>query len=109
MTEIADKSGYNEERRPYMPTLKEMVDNRSYFVQSKDPSITVKEVFSQVAKKIKEKELICDGTHSEIEWVMDTMNLITTWGGATKSSINKAEPFNIIYLRDDKINQFKTL
>ena len=71
---------------------------------------TVQEVFSKAIQKVKGLELKCDGTIPEIEWLIDVINFIETWGGCIQDDISKAKPFNIIYLRGNKtITQFKTL
>ena len=59
-------------------------------------------------RKLKNKELICDGKHPELDWYIDIENFLVNTG-ALVNNISKVKPNNIMYLRGSEITQYKQI
>ena len=110
ITDIALETDYSRNRDRRSPTLEELIGGRSHVMEGTDLSVTVREVFTNVVKNLKIKEFQCDEGHPDIEWILDILDFLVTWGGVVQSSVKRANPKNIIYLRNgEMITQTKIL
>ena len=109
VTGIALQSEYSKNRHFESPTLEELIDGLSLVMEGEDFSVTVREVFTNVSKLLKVKDLQCDSGHPDIEWILDILEFIVLSGHVFQKKIEEANPKNIICLRNIKIPQIKAL
>ena len=105
ITDIAAEVDYKQEH-PSQPSLESLLEGRHFIMQKHNP--TVKELFTAVSRLLRVKDLECDAGYPEIEWILDVLHFIDVCG-ASQTSIENADPKNIIHVRNTEIPQIKTL
>jgi len=80
------------------PSLESLINGMYLFVDEDEKNITVKELFTKVNKKLRNKELICDGSLPELDWYIDIQDFLVN-RGALVNNPDKPNPNNIMYLR----------
>ena len=93
---------------PRAPSLENLIEGMYLFVNKDESSISVKDLFTKVNRKLKNEELICDGKHPELDWYIDIENFLVNTG-ALVNNISKVKPNNIMYLRGSEITQYKQI
>ena len=103
--------GNTQDQDPRAPSFESLIEGMYLFVNKDETTISVKDLFTKVNRKLRNEELICgDGKHPELDWYLDIEKFLVD-RGAVVNKIEKRNPNNIMYLRDsfNKINQIKNI
>jgi len=107
---MKDVVGNTQNQNPRAPSLEKLIEGMYLFVNKDESSISVKDLFTKVSRKLKNEELICDGKHHELDWYLDIENFLVDRDAVIRkiADINRS---NIMYLRDsfNKITQIKQI
>jgi hypothetical protein len=91
---------------PRASSFESLIEGMYLFVNKDESSISVKDLFTKVNRKLRNEELICgDGKHPELDWYLDIEKFLVD-RGAVVNNISKVNPNNIMYLRNS--GMFKT-
>ena len=108
---MKDVVGNTQDKDPRAPSLESLIEGMYLFVNKDESTISVKDLFTKVNRKLRNEELICgDGKHPELDWYLDIERFLVD-RGAVVNKIEKRNHNNIMYLRDsfNKINQIKNI